>query len=1304
MRRMVRAGCRIARHGGGRMIAAFMTVIVLIPLAVVSIPEAEATTGTYSSAVLADSPLTYYRLEDTGTVAADSSGNSHSGTISPDALHQETGALPFETDASLLGTSSEPALTGSIAGTPAPDASQSAELWVKGTADFCSGLSYLSMNGLTLQVDNGCVGGARLELVDSAGIEVAAANQLQTVADGSWHQIGFTVDSATSTTSLFVDGVVVATANTTLATTSTPLQTHLSTGSIDEVSVYSKALSPGRIAAHFTAAQTNGVACAPAPTSKYGEAVVADSPARFYELDEPTGSRVALDASGSCFNGARSDDATSVPGALFAQATTGLQSGPNADGLTATSLGLPSPGQSQSAEMWVRGTADFCSGLSYLGMNGLTLLVDNGCVGGARLELTDSTGIKIAANNQLPTIADGGWHQVGYTFDAATSTGSLFVDGSVVVTASGVSLDGASAPLRTLMNGSVDEVSIYGAALSASQIAAHYAAAEGADQPSISGTVTYAGSPAFAASVEACDAQNACHDAVTNTAGKYRVYAPSGAYTVTVLPPATGNGSLGTPYTGTATTTADQPQASLDVELQAAAIPSGSSLSSPTFGDQGSGVPTVTWTEPTTYRTTGCSNGFGELTIQSDADASQRYVALQETPVGSGNYEAQIPPLAPMHGQSTFSPSITCVTKTSTYFPGSGDASGGSKVLVHLTGPDVSAFMFGSSPATSFTTLATGIYSVVAPAGTGDVELTAKLTDGTTNDLGPYHYMAAQVQAAAGPANGTNTVTVTGTGLGSDSLVFFGDRLAQVTSSSATQLTVSAPSGEGQVPVFIASNSGFVSAGTYTYQGKETAPTGSDSRCQPLPTELCSPVETLTSLGAQATVNKALAGDDFEEFAKGFATDAAEDNLTSIAQSMIGSILGLDEHDQETLETVGTYTLPFGLEGAAIPVLGQVGTLIYAGAALALWAKHGGPAATWLDIYAIYKVLIDPSGTVVDRNGTPVPGAVVTLLRQGSDGSFSPVSNGDPTISPTSNPLTTGGTGAFSWLAAAGTYRVSASSADCTDATGGPAAASAGPFVIPPPALGIMIKLDCQISAPTQPVVTQLSKDVVQSGDTVTVAGQALGGATAVSVGGRAASSFAVLSPTALQVVLPAQDPGDYNLTVTGPGGTSAVTASARLTYTAITSPTEPTATTTTLSFDANPAQAGTNVAARVHVAANSGTATPTGQVVMTEGGSQIGEAAIDSSGNAQIPLSGLAAGTHTLSATYTDPASAFGSSTAQATLVHHRRPDQDSHSDDGSRQRANQPQRHPYHTRDGRRRHLTDRQGHLLRRQQATR
>jgi hypothetical protein len=116
-----------------------------------------------------------------------------------------------------------------------------------------------------------------------------------------------------------------------------------------------------------------------------------------------------------------------------------------------------------------------------------------------------------------------------------------------------------------------------------------------------------------------------------------------------------------------------------------------------------------------------------------------------------------------------------------------------------------------------------------------------------------------------------------------------------------------------------------------------------------------------------------------------------------------------------------------------------------------------------------FNCYIDPSGTVVNQSGVPIPGATVTLYRSGSlSGPWIRVPNGDTAImspSNATNPATTGGAGQYGWDVVKGFYLLKATAPGCTpDITPG--------FTVPPPRTGLTLILTCEPSTGHGDVLT----------------------------------------------------------------------------------------------------------------------------------------------------------------------------------------------------------------------------------------
>src|SRR5262249_26705603 len=118
---------------------------------------------------------------------------------------------------------------------------------------------------------------------------------------------------------------------------------------------------------------------------------------------------------------------------------------------------------------------------------------------------------------------------------------------------------------------------------------------------------------------------------------------------------------------------------------------------------------------------------------------------------------------------------------------------------------------------------------------------------------------------------------------------------------------------------------------------------------------------------------------------------------------------------------------------------------------------------------------------------------------------------------------------------------------------------------------------------------------------------------TGVSFGDTAAQ-FTIDSGTQITATSP-PGTGTVHVTVTTPAGTSAATSADQYRYTQSTA----TRTSTALSSSANPSVPGQQVTFTATVSPASGTGTPTGTVTFSDGGSQIGTAALNNRGTAPI-------------------------------------------------------------------------------------
>jgi Concanavalin A-like lectin/glucanases superfamily len=216
-------------------------------------------TQPYPSAVLEDSPLMAFRLDELrsspqGRVAIDYSSHCRNA-----AYHEHpssvAGALTGDPDPALGASARDVALDQTGSGLPAGSAARTLEAWV----------SYQCCNGAFDLMRYGDVAGGHgfeLQLADNASsISVMAGGtsvSASTVGDfqHGWHLVDVTYDGAS--VEIYQDGQIVGGGMLGATGTIAPGQgmrvaSNAAGAGLDEIAVYDSALSPARINAHFHA-------------------------------------------------------------------------------------------------------------------------------------------------------------------------------------------------------------------------------------------------------------------------------------------------------------------------------------------------------------------------------------------------------------------------------------------------------------------------------------------------------------------------------------------------------------------------------------------------------------------------------------------------------------------------------------------------------------------------------------------------------------------------------------------------------------------------------------------------------------------------------------------------------------------------------------------------------------------------------------------------------------------------------------------------------------------------------------------
>lgn len=249
------------------------------------------TQAQYSSAVLADSPAAYYKLDESSGLPQDSSGNARhmTGVVgTPDYQYSS----PFSGAYGIRYQSSE---------------IHYLSVYSTITDNFTFEFWANSLNTGIFVCGNGDAGGTPPGITVDTNMLVDTPSSSTGPKVSGWFHCA--VIRRSTTWEYYLNGELHSTGGTTAPTT--PSGNFFIAGSskvdgiiVSNLSYYTTALSAARIKAHYVAAMAIPVA----PTTTYAEEVLADSPLAFYKLDEASG--LPQDSSG---NGNHMTDVVGTP-------------------------------------------------------------------------------------------------------------------------------------------------------------------------------------------------------------------------------------------------------------------------------------------------------------------------------------------------------------------------------------------------------------------------------------------------------------------------------------------------------------------------------------------------------------------------------------------------------------------------------------------------------------------------------------------------------------------------------------------------------------------------------------------------------------------------------------------------------------------------------------------------------------------------------------------------------------------------------------------------------------------------------
>jgi hypothetical protein len=226
----------------------------------------DAAASAYAAAVLADTPLAYWRLGDPSgsTTCVDQTGHGYAATVVGTITLGVPGALAHDTNtaAQVPGGESGYLDVGNFLDAPSP-AAFSWEVWVKPTsigtyAEFMSRMTYTGSGNPSTGTYMFAWNGAGMNLGFERWVSRVSSLALDTpgLVAGSWAHVVATVDG-TGAGAVYVNGTRVGTGTTGAAmpaTTAHVLFGYALPCVLDEIAIYDHALSAASVSAHYAAA------------------------------------------------------------------------------------------------------------------------------------------------------------------------------------------------------------------------------------------------------------------------------------------------------------------------------------------------------------------------------------------------------------------------------------------------------------------------------------------------------------------------------------------------------------------------------------------------------------------------------------------------------------------------------------------------------------------------------------------------------------------------------------------------------------------------------------------------------------------------------------------------------------------------------------------------------------------------------------------------------------------------------------------------------------------------------------------
>ncbi|MGA8615542.1 MAG: IPT/TIG domain-containing protein [Xanthobacteraceae bacterium] len=588
----------------------------------------------------------------------------------------------------------------------------------------------------------------------------------------------------------------------------------------------------------------------------------------------------------------------------------------------------------------------------------------------------------------------------------------------------------------------------------------------------------------------------------------------------------------------------------------------------------------------------GTTQGGDKVTITGSNFTGATAVTIGGAAVTSFSIDSpgQISTTTPTHAAGTVSASVTVPSASPTtgtggsftfvtpaptvqvVSPNTGSTVGGTKVSIagsNFTG--ATAVKFGTVAASSFTvTNDNSITATAPPSGSNSaVDITVTTPSGTsaTSAADVFTYFTgtapptiSSISPATGSTAGGTAVTITGTNLtGATSLTFGGNAATSVVVNAAgTQITAVTPSGSGTVNVAVTTPGGTATVTNgYTYTA--AAPTVASVSPNSGPTQggtLITIMGTFFSGQPQVTVG---------------GVQASSVTLISSTQIQAVTPAGTGTKDVVVITSFGssatsaadqfTYTTGSPPTPSAPTVTsvnppsgttagGTAVTITGTNLTGATSVTFGSASATSIVVNAAGTQItaVTPPGTGLVSVAVTTPGGTVTAVNAYQYVTVAPTvmsiapntgtTTGGTAVTITGTNFAAGATVKIGGSAATGTIVVNPTTITATTPAG-----SAGPANVSVTVgsnTGTGTNLYTYVAQPA-PTVTVISPNVgpTAGGTAVAITGTNFTGATAVTIGGTAATLVHVVSSTSITAVTPAGTADAANVVVTTPAGSS---------------------------------------------------------------------------------------------------------------------------------------------------------------------